>query len=193
MAEMSGEGTLQGGVADQWASLERRLRTPGVTLVVAPQGSGKTAFANRLARDKSVGRTIALHDYFIQDPDSLEKRIRRELGSGRPGDLVILDRLDSLRAPLDSNWLASLITQTWTENLHLLILTSKSIDGAEPSGYSARRSNEAVARSRLSTFTARLKALNAMRFNPLKSRAKMQRRCCRLFSPRPITCSLRRP
>jgi Shedu protein SduA, C-terminal len=144
MAEMSGEGTLQGGVADQWASLERRLRTPGVTLVVAPQGSGKTAFANRLARDKSVGRTIALHDYFIQDPDSLEKRIRRELGSGRPGDLVILDRLDSLRAPLDSNWLASLITQTWTENLHLLILTSKSIDGAE------RLFREAQQRSRRS-------------------------------------------
>lgn len=72
-----------------------------------------------------------LRDYFIQDPDSLERRIRSELGPGRPGDLVILDRLDSLRAPLDSNWLARLITQTWTENLHLLIFTSKSINDAE--------------------------------------------------------------
>jgi hypothetical protein len=131
MVELSGEGTLQGGVAYQWASLERQLRTPGVTLVVAPQGSGKTAFANRLARDKSVGRTIVLHDFFIREPDLLESRIRSELGAGRPGDLVILDRLDSLRAPLDSNWLASLTAQTWIENLHLLILTSKSIDGAE--------------------------------------------------------------
>ena len=131
MAELSGEGTLQAGVADRWASLERQLRTPGVSLVVAPQGSGKTAFANRLAGDKSVGRTIILHDFFIQDPDSLERRIGNELGSGRSGDLVILDRLDSLRAPLDSSWLASLINQEWTENLHLLILTSKPIDGAE--------------------------------------------------------------
>ena len=131
MVELSGVGTLQVGVADQWASLERQLRTPGVTLVVAPQGSGKTAFANRLARDKSAGRTIVLHDFFIRDPDLLERRIRNELGPERPGDLVILDRLDSLRAPLDSNWLASLTAQTWTEKLHLLILTSKSIDGAE--------------------------------------------------------------
>jgi hypothetical protein len=32
---------------------------------------------------------------------------------------------------LRSDWLARLISQKWTENLHLLILTSKPIDGAE--------------------------------------------------------------
>ena len=128
---MRGEGTLRVGPADPWAGLERQLRSPGVTLVVAPQGSGKSSFANRLARDKSVGRTIVLHDFFVRDLSDLERRVRTDLGSGRPGDLVVLDRLDDLRAPLGSDWLARLVSQTWTENLHLLILTSKPIDDAE--------------------------------------------------------------
>jgi hypothetical protein len=128
---MRGEGTLRVGPADRWASLEHQLRTPGVTLVVAPQGSGKTHFANRIARDKSAGRTIVLRDIFERDFNDLERRVRSELGSGRPGDLIILDRQDNLRAPLDSSWLARLISEQWTENLHLLILTSKQIDGAE--------------------------------------------------------------
>lgn len=128
---MRGEGTLRVGLADRWASLEHQLRTPGVTLVVAPQGSGKSHFANRIARDKSAGRTIVLRDILERDFDDLERRVRSELGSGRPGDLVIFDRQDNLRAPLDSRRLAWLISQQWTENLHLLILTSKQIDDAE--------------------------------------------------------------
>jgi hypothetical protein len=131
MVEMRGEGMLQVGPSDQWAGLEDQLRRPGVTLVVAPQGSGKTAFANRIARDKSVGRTIVLRDLFVRDLGELERRVRRELDPERPRDVVILDRLDDLRAPLESDWLARLIGQEWTKNLHLLILTSKRIDGAE--------------------------------------------------------------
>src|ERR1700730_12853083 len=131
MVEMRGEATLRVGPADQWASLEHQLRTPGVTLVVAPQGSGKTAFANRIARDKSAGRTIVLRDLIVRDLHDLERRVHSELGSEQPRDLVILDRLDDLRAPLGSDWLARLISQKWTENLHLLILTSRPIDGAE--------------------------------------------------------------
>jgi hypothetical protein len=127
---MRGEGTLRAGSADRWASLEHQLRTPGVTLVVAPQGSGKTHFANRIARDKSAGRTIVLRDIFERDFDDLERRVRSELGSARPSDLVIFDRQDNLRAPLGSRRLAWLIRQQWTENLHLLILTSKQIDDA---------------------------------------------------------------
>jgi hypothetical protein len=127
---MRGEGTLRIGAADQWTALERQLQTPGVTLV-APQGSGKTAFAKRIAQDKSVGRTLVFHELFIRDFDELERRIRSELGSARPGDLVILDRQDDLRGSLDSRWLATLIGQKWTEDRHLLVLTSKPIDGAE--------------------------------------------------------------
>jgi hypothetical protein len=128
---MRGEGTLRAGPADRWAGLERQLRIPGVTLVVAPQGSGKTHFANRIARDKSAGRTIVLRDVFERDFDDLERRVRSELGSERPGDLVIFDRQDDLRAPLGRRRLAWLINQEWAENLHLLILTSKQVDGAE--------------------------------------------------------------
>ena len=128
---MRGEGTLRAGSTDRWVSLEGQLRVPGVTLVVAPQGSGKTHFANRIARDKSVGQTIVLRDAFERDFDDLERRVRSELVSGRPGDLVIFDRRDDLRAPLGSRRLAWLINQEWAENLHLLILTSKQIDGAE--------------------------------------------------------------
>jgi Shedu protein SduA, C-terminal len=131
MVEMRGEGTLQAGPADRWASLERQLRIPGVTLVVAPKGSGKTHFANRIARDKSAGRTIVLRDFFERDFDDLERRVRRELGSERPGDLIIFDRQDDLRAPFGRRRLAWLINQEWAENLHLLILTSKQINGAE--------------------------------------------------------------
>ena len=146
MVEMRGEGTLQVGPPDQWAILESQLRTPGVTLVVAPQGSGKTAFANRLARDKSLGRTIVLRDFFVRDLDDLERRVRDKLGSERSRDLVILDRLDNLRSPLGSDWLARLINQKWVENLHLLILTSKQIEGAEQIFSEARTRSRRVFR-----------------------------------------------
>jgi hypothetical protein len=84
-----------------------------------------------MARDKSAGRTVVLHDFFVRGLDELERRVHRELGSEQPGGLVILDRLDALRAPLTSDWLARLISQKWTEDVHLLILTSKPIDGAD--------------------------------------------------------------
>jgi Domain of unknown function (DUF4263) len=144
MAEMSGEGTLRVGPGDQWTSLQRQLRTPGVTLLVAPQRSGKSAFAQRIAGDTSLGRTIVLQDFFIRDLGDLERRIRRALGTLQPRDLVILDRLDDLRAPLNSRWLASLIAQEWTENLHLLILTSKPINGAEEVFREARQRSRRV-------------------------------------------------
>lgn len=138
MSDVNDETATRTRSVDFWDGLERDLRVPGVTLVVAPPGAGKTAFANRLKHVKS-NRTVILNDPFLRGFSALEHQVRRRLGPGQPGDLVIVDRFDDLRAPLESRWLRGLLEQRWAENLHILILTSKPINDATRIFDDARR------------------------------------------------------
>jgi hypothetical protein len=132
MVELRGEGPLQAGVWAPWASLQQGLRMPGITVAVAPVGTGKTTFANQLANDTGSDRTLVFHRINPLNLDDLQDRIEAKLGrSSRSGDLVILDCADNLRAPLTTEWLRRLIERKWADRLHILILTTRPITGAE--------------------------------------------------------------
>jgi Domain of unknown function (DUF4263) len=138
MSDKNEEGTASPSLGDRWDQLERDLGAPGVTLVVAPLGVGRTSFASRVKHNKRF-RTAILHNPPLRVFSSLESEVRRRLGTGRPGDLVIIDRFDDLRIPLEARWLRDLIDQKWAENLHILILASRPIEGAREVFEEARR------------------------------------------------------
>ena len=132
MADLRGEGSIQTGISAHWASLRQGLRTPGITVAVAPVGAGRTTFANQLAHDAGSGQTLVFHQISPHNLDDLQRRIEAKLGrSSRPGDLAVLVCADDPRDPLTIEWLRRLIERKWTDQLHILVLTTRPINGAE--------------------------------------------------------------
>lgn len=139
MVYMYGEGALSTGSDDRWAGIKNGLRNPGVTLVVAPRGSGKTTFARKIAGDASAGRTVLVTREM--DFDALGRLVRAELGRERPGDLVIWDGIDEPRDRKAPYWLRELVGRKWTEQVHLLILASRPFDNVEAVSKAMHRRN----------------------------------------------------
>lgn len=108
--------------------VRRSVGEPGVTLVVADLGTGKTALARFVASDTRTGRTI-FPAVGGQDLAELERQVHAQLGEGRLGDLVILDGLDELRPVPAAQRLTRFLQAAWIGQAHVLILARPDVEG----------------------------------------------------------------
>jgi Shedu protein SduA, C-terminal len=130
MVHMSGEGSLTAGASvARWDTIRPGLRKPGMTVIIAPNASGKTHFANRLTKESQPGQTLLIsgEDLHRRDLD----QVMTELVSRRAGELVIIDDLGGLEDRAAAEVLRTLLRNRSSASGHVLLMLSRPIPAIE--------------------------------------------------------------
>lgn len=111
--------------SEAFLEVHRRAARPGVTTLVGPAGSGKTALVQALARDfgrRGLGRSVVISGHEVLHLAVASQRAADLLGGvARRGDLVVIDGLDEVPQQPTPQDLHVLADQPSFKEAHILL------------------------------------------------------------------------
>ena len=109
--------------------IRRAVTVPGVTFVLGPAGTGKTAVALQVARDVAAERVFVQSCRDVGSLDEIERRARAQRRTGLRGAVVIVDGLDEFSSAPSAEQLTRFTQAPWLAQAHVLILSRTAPEG----------------------------------------------------------------